>query len=39
VVATGRAVLEVPPDEASRMQTLADQLEKAARQELADELG
>jgi len=39
VVATGRAALETPLDEASRMQTLADQLESAARQELADELG
>jgi hypothetical protein len=39
VVATGRAALESPLDEASRMQTLADQLETAARLELADELG
>ena len=39
VVATGRAVLEVPPEEASRMQTLADQLDRAARQELDHQLG
>ncbi len=39
VVATGRAALETPLDEASRMQTLADQLETAARLELAEELG
>jgi hypothetical protein len=39
VVATGRAVLDVPAAEASRMRTLADQLEAAARQELADQLG
>jgi hypothetical protein len=39
VVATGRAALETPLDEASRMQSLADQLESAARLELADELG
>jgi hypothetical protein len=38
VVATGRAVLEVPPGEASRMQTLADQLERAARLELDQQL-
>ncbi|MBF4764160.1 hypothetical protein ISU07_13580 [Nocardioides islandensis] len=34
VVATGRAALDVPAEEASRMQTLADQLESAARLEL-----
>jgi hypothetical protein len=39
VVATGRAVLDVPAAEASRMRTLADQLEAAARQELAQQLG
>ena len=39
VVATGRAVLDVPAAEASRMRTLADQLESAARQELAQQLG
>jgi hypothetical protein len=39
VVATGRAVLDVPAAEASRMRTLADQLEAAARQELAHQLG
>src|SRR5215210_4025074 len=39
VVATGRASLETPLDEASRMQSLAEQLESAARLELADELG
>jgi hypothetical protein len=39
VVATGRAVLDVPATEASRMRTLADQLEAAARQELAQQLG
>ncbi len=38
VVATGRAVLEVPAAEASRMQTLADQLERAARLELEHQL-
>ena len=38
VVATGRAVLEVPAAEASRMQTLADQLERAARLELDHQL-
>ena len=39
VVATGRALLEVPAADASRMQTLADQLERAARQELDHQLG
>ena len=39
VVATGRAVLETPPEEASRMQTLADQLDRAAHQELNQQLG
>jgi hypothetical protein len=39
VVATGRAALETPLDEAARMQSLADQLESAARLELAGELG
>ena len=43
VVATGRAVLDEPagssPEGASRMQTLADQLENAARQELDHQLG
>ncbi len=39
VVATGRAALETPVEEATRMQSLADQLESAARLELADELG
>ena len=39
VVATGRAALDAPADEASRMRTLADQLEAAARQELAQQLG
>ena len=39
VVATGRAVLDGPAAEASRMRTLADQLESAARQELAQQLG
>ncbi len=34
VVATGRAVSDASPEEASRMQTLADQLERSARQEL-----
>ena len=39
VVATGRAALDVPAQEASRMQTLADQLEAAARLELDHRLG
>jgi len=39
VVATGRAALDVPAEEASRMQTLADQLESAARLELDQSLG
>jgi hypothetical protein len=39
VVATGRAALDVPAEEASRMQTLADQLEAAARLELDQSLG
>jgi hypothetical protein len=39
VIATGRAVLEVPTADASRMQSLADQLESAARQELRNQLG
>jgi len=39
VVATGRAVLELPADDAARVQTLADQLEHAARLELDDQLG
>ena len=39
VIATGRAVLDEPTAEASRMQTLADQLERAARQELDQQLG
>jgi hypothetical protein len=39
VVATGRAVLEIPAADASRMQTLADQLQRAAHQELDHELG
>jgi hypothetical protein len=39
VVATGRAALETPLDEAARMQSLADQLEAAARLELTGELG
>jgi hypothetical protein len=39
VVATGRAVLDAPADEASRMQSLADQLDLAAHQELAHQLG
>jgi hypothetical protein len=43
VIATGRAVLDEPNgssvEGAARMQTLADQLEQAARQELAQQLG
>ncbi len=39
VVATGRAALETSLEDASRMQTLADQLESAGRQELAEQLG
>jgi hypothetical protein len=39
VVATGRATLDGSLEEAARMQTLADQLESAARQELDHELG
>ena len=39
VVATGRAASDASPEEASRMQTLADQLERAARQELDHQLG
>jgi hypothetical protein len=39
VVATGRAALDVSAEEASRMQTLADQLETAARLELDHALG
>jgi hypothetical protein len=39
VVATGRAVLDESAADASRMQTLADQLERAARQELDHQLG
>jgi hypothetical protein len=39
VFATGRAVTDASPDDASRMQTLADQLERSARQELDQQLG
>ncbi len=39
VVATGRAVSDATSEEASRMQTLADQLERSAHQELAHQLG
>ena len=39
VVATGRAVSDASSEEASRMQTLADQLERSAHQELAHQLG
>ena len=39
VVATGRATLDGSLEEAARMQNLADQLERAARQELEHELG
>ena len=37
--ATGRAVSDATSEEASRMQTLADQLERSAHQELAHQLG
>ncbi|MEO6511233.1 MAG: hypothetical protein ABIO16_09595 [Nocardioides sp.] len=39
VVATGRAALDAPTEDASRMQTLADQLQAAARLELDGALG
>jgi ubiquinone biosynthesis protein UbiJ len=39
VVATGRATLDGSLEDAARMQTLADQLESAAHQELAHQLG